>query len=373
MDTTTSISPRLSNAPGEETTRAARKRLSVMLLASAALMLAWSLAVPVFEAPDEPAHWQYANYLNQNHALPVEGRSFPEAASPPLYYLLIAPLASHMELPPIGFVGQEEGNRYLLFPPRLYQNDSQDFGRFWPFRAARLLSVLISFFTIWFCALAGSEASGRRSTGLLAGGLVAFWPMFTFRAMNVSNDSLMTMLSALALYLLVRMIKRGFTWRVGIYAALVTAGAFLCKINAIVLPCALHAGFVFRESPVARQTAARDSAGRHHDGDRHPLADPERASVRRASCSKHHVHNGRRPCHQTLLWLEILPFLLSLSLHHVVYRVLWLDECVLAWRGVLGLPVRTAKREERARSRESCAAELIFAFRPFFAAQSCLT
>lgn len=64
-----------------------------MLLVSAALMIAWSSAFPVFEGSDEAAHWRYANYLNQNHALPLDGPSCPEAAQPPLYYLLIAPLA----------------------------------------------------------------------------------------------------------------------------------------------------------------------------------------------------------------------------------------------------------------------------------------
>src|SRR5208282_1733086 len=115
-------------------------------------------------------------------------------------------------------------------------NTSRDFGLYWPFRAARLVSVLISVFTVWFCALAGTEASGSPWTGLLVGGLVAFWPMFTFRGMNVSNDALVTMLSALTLYLIVRVIKRGFTWGIGIFAALAGAGAFMTKINAVVLP-----------------------------------------------------------------------------------------------------------------------------------------
>jgi 4-amino-4-deoxy-L-arabinose transferase-like glycosyltransferase len=74
---------------------------------------------------------------------------------------------------------------------------------------------------------------------LLVGGLVAFWPMFTFRGMNVSNDALVAMLSALALYLIVRLIKRGFTWGIGIFAALAVAGAFLSKTNAIILPVPL--------------------------------------------------------------------------------------------------------------------------------------
>ncbi len=237
------------NLPSGEAARAARKNLTVMLLASAALMVAWSFAVPVFEAPDEPAHWQYARYLRLNRALPVEGRNFPEAASPPLYYLLIAPLAVEVGLPTIGYVGPEYGSRYFLFPPRVYQNASGDFGLYWPFRVGRLLSVLISVFTIWFSALAGKEASGSPGTGLLVGGLVGFWPMFTFRGMNVSNDALMTMLSALALYLIVRLIKRGFTWGIGIFAALVAAGAFLSKINAIVLPAALLLAVLSDKAP----------------------------------------------------------------------------------------------------------------------------
>ena len=238
MATNRSISGPISNLPSEEKGHSRRKHLAVTLLASAALMVAWSFAVPVFEGPDEPAHWQYACYLNQKHALPLYGPSFTEAYSPPLYYLLIAPLAVDAKLPAIGY-GMEHDRILMLFPPRLFQNTSGDFGLYWPFRAARLVSVLISVFTIWFCALAGMEASGGPGTGLLVGGLVAFWPMFTFRGMNVSDDALVAALSALALYLIVRLIKRGFTWGMGIFAALAVAGAFLSKTSAIILPVPL--------------------------------------------------------------------------------------------------------------------------------------
>lgn len=244
------ISAPISSLPSGETTQAVRKNLTVMLLASAALMVAWSFAVPAFEGSDEPAHWRYARYLNQNRGLPLDAPSNPEAFSPPLYYLLIAPFAVDVKLPPIGYVGEEYGKwRLILFPPRVYQNASDDFGRYWPFRAARLASVLISLFTIWFCALAGTEASGSPWTGLLVGGLVAFWPMFTFRGMNVSNDALVAMLSALALYLIVRLIKRGFTWGIGIFAALAVAGAFLSKTNAIILPVPLLLAIISEKAP----------------------------------------------------------------------------------------------------------------------------
>jgi len=250
MATNTSISAPISNRPSGEAAPAARKYLKVMLLASAALMVAWSFAVPVFEGPDEPAHWRYANCLNQSHTLPIEGPNSPEAAQPPLYYLLIAPLAVDTKLPPIGYVGDgEEDRKFNLYPPRVYQNTSGDLGLYWPFRIARLVSVLFSVLAVWFCALAGTEASGSPWTGLLVGGLVAFWPMFTFRGMNVSNDALVTMLSALALYLIVRVIKRGFTWGIGIFAALAGAGAFMTKINAVVLPVALLLALISEKAP----------------------------------------------------------------------------------------------------------------------------
>ena len=248
MATNTSISAPISRHPSGGTTQAVRKNLTVVLLASAALMVAWSFAVPVFEGSDEPAHWRYARYLNEHRALPLHEAGCPEAASPPLYYLLIAPLAIDTKLPTIGYVGEEYGN-YRLFPPRLFQNSSGDFGHFWPIRTARLVSILVSVLTIWFCAMVGTEASGNPWRGLLVGGLVAFWPMFTFRSMNVSNDALLTALSALALYLIVRLIKRGFTWGIGIFAALAVAGAFLSKTSAIILPVALLYAIISEKAP----------------------------------------------------------------------------------------------------------------------------
>ena len=87
------------------------------------------LKVAFFEGPDEPAHWHFACYLNQNRALPFDDLSCPEAFQPPLYYLLIAPLGVDPALPAIGYVRPEYGTRFILFPPRIYQNASGDLGR----------------------------------------------------------------------------------------------------------------------------------------------------------------------------------------------------------------------------------------------------
>jgi 4-amino-4-deoxy-L-arabinose transferase-like glycosyltransferase len=207
-----------------------------LLLFSFVLMICWTLAVPIFEAQDEPAHWQYARHIHDHWRLPVYGPGFVEANSPPLYYLAIAALANGSEEPPPLALETARGTLLMLAPPRLYQNSFDDLKWYWPIRAARLVSVVLSSATIWFCFLAGVAATGRHATGLLAAGLVAFLPQFTFRGTNVSNDALVTMWAAATVYLIILLVQRGFTWTRGLTIAAVIAAAFLSKVTAIFLP-----------------------------------------------------------------------------------------------------------------------------------------
>ncbi len=100
---------------------------------------------------------------------------------------------------------------------------------------ARLVSVVLAVLTVAVCLLAGREATGRWATGLLAGSVVGFWPQFSFRGMNIANDVLAALGGALATWLLLRLLRRGFTWPVACGAALAVALALLAKINTIFL------------------------------------------------------------------------------------------------------------------------------------------
>jgi len=207
----------------------------LVLLASAVLLVAWSFVVPIFEGPDEPAHWDYVRYLRVNKKLPVYGPFSVEANSPPLYYLAVAPFANYSDIPPRVVWADATGTAAPILP-RFYQNSYSDYVLYWPIRTVRLVTVLISLITIVFCYAAGVEASGRESTGLLAAGLVAFLPQFTFRGMNVSNDAMVTAICSVVLYLLVRMIKRGASVRLVIACAVAMAAGFLSKATALILP-----------------------------------------------------------------------------------------------------------------------------------------
>jgi hypothetical protein len=221
----------------------------VLLVAGGLLLTIWSIVIPIFEAPDEFLHWQYARHLHDTWRLPVYGPLFAEANSPPLYYAAIAPVAQRSDVPPplYWFDGRDEFVPFAA--PRLYMNARDDLTRYGPIRRARLLTALMSIATTWFCVLAALEVTGRASTALLAGGFVTFLPQFAFRGMNVSNDALVTTMAAWLLYLLLRLIRRGFTWRIGLLGAVALAGAYLSKINAIALAPAFALAILSERSP----------------------------------------------------------------------------------------------------------------------------
>jgi 4-amino-4-deoxy-L-arabinose transferase-like glycosyltransferase len=214
--------------------------LLALLSISTVLLTTWSFVVPIFEAPDEPYHWAYARYIHDRGRLPFYDRNQIEAIQPPVYYWLIAPIAVDSELPLAGCIFMTSTNCV----PR----DLSDFSKYWPLRWARLFTVVLSVVTILFTYLAAYEASGRSVTGLLAGGLIALLPQFTFRGTNISNDAMVATTSAIATYFIVRLLRRGFSWKLGCMASLSVALAFLSKISDIIFVPVLIAALLLDRS-----------------------------------------------------------------------------------------------------------------------------
>ncbi len=207
--------------------------LRLLLTVSAMLLVTWSLVVPIFEAPDEPHHWLYAQYVHDHQRLPYYDSQLVEGNQAPLYYLLISPFS--------GKTVRREARAWITsgkfqFPcqPRFFRDCPSDLKNFWPIRWARFVTAALSLLTVLFTYWAGYEATGRPYTGFLAGALVAFLPEFTFRGTNVSNDAMVATTSAAAIYGLLLLVRRGFSWKRGLFVSLAVALAFLSKISAII-------------------------------------------------------------------------------------------------------------------------------------------
>lgn len=203
----------------------ARLVLTAILLVYVLLALLYSAATPLWEAPDEPSHYLYVEYLAVHGTLPPQSppqrgyfyeygfvTSLYEWHQLPLYYALIAPpVAAANALWP-GAVPQQFPPVNPEFPRavRLFGPDVSHV--LWQAPGpciARLFSILLGALTLLATyRLALAVAPGRRVAALTATGFMAFIPQFTYLTGYVTNDNLAGLLAALCLSALVDLLAR---------------------------------------------------------------------------------------------------------------------------------------------------------------------
>ncbi len=178
--------------------------LVFLLLARLILGLAYSVVIPLGEAPDEADHHAYAAYIARQHRLP-EGAWMTQAKHPPLYHALAALAAGPVGMdadflranPDAGFTPEASPNYFI-----------HTAGEGWPWhdgplamRLARLISVLAGVGLV-----AATYALGRAiwplqpAAALAAAAFVAFLPESLFVGAAMSNDTLAALLATMALW-----------------------------------------------------------------------------------------------------------------------------------------------------------------------------
>ena len=188
-----------------QTDRRDRMLLAALLLIFVVVAALWSLGLPAFETPDEPGHARYVNFLIENARLPRAGDEAPgEAHQPPLYYALAATVATVGSLGPIDvtlernpafrWYGGASESKYLHAPGEQPPLSGSARALHW----LRLLSVCLGAGTVAMVhRLASAAAPPPRA--LLAAGLVAFLPQFTFVSASLNNDNLANLVAAATL------------------------------------------------------------------------------------------------------------------------------------------------------------------------------
>ena len=206
--------------------RTARWGLRVILALFVGLGAAYALTTPTLEAPDEIYHYDYIRALVNTRRPPVleegGGRGFGHHA--PLYYTYGALVSfwveendlevwSERHNPFFGYrfgeVGRDNKNVYL-------HPDSDTFGRsdtWLGIRVVRLASVLMGAVTLWAVYQVGREVSpDRPEMALGAAGLAAFIPEFLFISGAVNDDNGASLFGALALWMMMRILRKGANW-----------------------------------------------------------------------------------------------------------------------------------------------------------------
>lgn len=200
--------------------------LWVIVIAGLALAAGYATGVTPWNAPDEPAHYNYVKYVATTGQLPelkqgdwnsvlldrLKAAKFPPSESvdsiryeswqPPLFYLLASPIYN--------------ATARLPLEQRVV--------------ALRLLSVAISGVTVILVFLAVRKIfPGELPLQLAAAGFAAFLPMRSAIAGSIDNDALAEMVSTLILLQLIVIITSGFGTRRAVFLGLTLGVALLTK------------------------------------------------------------------------------------------------------------------------------------------------
>jgi hypothetical protein len=234
-------------------------RLAVAMAAIAfGCSACWAFTTPMFEAPDESEHFAYAQYLAETGNLPEQS-----PGSRPAYSLEETYLLDGMRHPSSVFLAttrprwlrdderawqrvdhgtaRDNGGGYTVaasaHSPLYYGLLAPAYGLgsgadlTWRITLMRLVSALLAGVVAACATLTVREL--LPSQPVLAAGagfLVAFQPMVGFMGGAINNDMGVNATAAVALYLVVRALRRGLTVRLGIGLGLALVALPLAKI-----------------------------------------------------------------------------------------------------------------------------------------------
>lgn len=264
--------------------------LALLLAVGAMQSLAWDVAVPPFQGPDESTHFAYLQYLAENGKMPSTTRGGASTEeSEALRWLNLRPLIGNLSARPAwtsadlaafreierheakGSRGNGVGENPLgKNPPLYYAAMAVPYHALLWLPLLKRLFILRLFDALCFLAtiaitwvLAGEIFGAVRWKRTLATAAVALEPQLAFTSAVINSDNLLIALSSAFLLAAVRLVKYGPSMRRVLVAsglaaaAVLTHGRGLVTLPVLALALAI-AWIVFR--PASRQVLARGGA-----------------------------------------------------------------------------------------------------------------
>lgn len=215
--------------------RAVPRPLALLLPVVALFGVAWALLVPAWGAPDEDAHYGYAETLAQRGALPGDPHRGSSSTDQRLSMLATntdavtffryakpewSQVAQRRWRPAAARARRDDGggarNQAAAYPPAYYLYEAvpyrigaagDTFTRLYLMRVFSVAWLLVTTVGAWL--LAGELFGRRRMLQLVAAAVTGLWPMLSFITASVNPDAMLIALWTLATWLAVAIVKRG--------------------------------------------------------------------------------------------------------------------------------------------------------------------
>ncbi len=238
-----------------------RRWVAGIILLYALFAVAYSVLMPIWEAPDEPAHYHLAWRLARFGPFPTLRENY-EADQPRAYYYLgslvirgldrINPRLSDYYLP-------HEYTTSMLIPVRRFDWNQSNYRFLLGVYVLRWINIAFGACALWLAWRAFLiVAPGMLTLRLAALALAAFTPQYLHIMSSVSNDPLGALAGALLFYLAVRMASTGpgrLYW-VSIPLAIILPLMTKLTVLPVSLALLLTAGWQMIRSPKHRKQLA---------------------------------------------------------------------------------------------------------------------
>ncbi len=212
-----------------------------------ALSLMYSTATGLWEGPDETGHFLFVHHVARTGGLPVQqfsqNNETYEGHQPPLYYAAGALLTFWIEMDDLSIMLRPNPNHLWRpggrEPNIMLHTAAEQFpyrGTALAMHIVRMLSIAFGAVTVWVTYTMGREIwPAQSAVPLAASVLVALNPQFLFLSGVVNNDNAVIAFYALAMLMLVRLLRWGPSRETFLLLGISVGLALLSKQTAFLL------------------------------------------------------------------------------------------------------------------------------------------
>jgi hypothetical protein len=204
------------------------------------LAIGYSLLVPPWEAPDEPAHYHLAWHLTHYNRYPSQEANY-EAHQPRLYYYfasLIFRTLNQIDSDLTWYTRPKEFVYNIRKPEPRFEWSDENYRFLWGLYILRWINILFGGLALWLnWKTFKLIAPEKTSLWLAALALAALTPQYLHIMSSVNNDAIATLAGALLFYLTIRSVNESSKLLSLLAIVLAVLLPFLTKLS--VLPGSL--------------------------------------------------------------------------------------------------------------------------------------
>lgn len=190
-----------------------RRWLILIFVLYVLLGAGYSLLMPLWEAPDEPAHYQLAWHFTTYGRYPSQELNY-EAHQPPTFYYLEATILRALNAIDPELTRYRRPKEYpftIRKPERRFEWTDANYVFLWGAYVMRWVNLTFGGIALWLNWKTFKQIAPS-SLALAALALVALMPQYLHIMSSINNDALGTLAGALLFYLAIRFLKEPSPW-----------------------------------------------------------------------------------------------------------------------------------------------------------------